>query len=194
MVLCMRVLLVDSYDADHPGEATVETAVAALEANGNQIDHLRLAPWSADQFMSADEWRAYETDEPIISDDVRAAAAQIKAADALLFCYPTTLFGVPPQLKAWLERVMVPGVAFVFDDKQRLRPGMYNVRRLGAVTTTPHTDRATWKARDLGHRTIMRTLRLNCNPRCRRSFVRLLADDSAADATTQIQRALRSWC
>jgi len=117
----------------------------------------------------------------------------VKAADALVFVYPTTLFGVPPVLKGWLERVMVLGVAFVFDAKRRIRPGLTNVRRLAAVTTTRHSRRVTWRARDLGYRTIMRTLRMNCHARCRQTFVRLPESLSEEDHDHVLARRFRRW-
>ncbi len=91
---------------------------------------------------------------------------------------------------------MVLGVAFVFDAKQRVRPGLKNVRRLGVVTTTPHSRFATWRARDLGYRTIMRTLRLNCHPLCRRTFIRLPAGHVAGKVgveSSDVADRLRAW-
>ena len=189
----MRVLVVDAYPASHPDAGIVGQAVAVLEGQGNQVDYLAL---SADAFattMSASERAAYETAAPLLAEETKASAAQVQASDALLFCYPTTLFGVPPRLKSWLERVMVMGVAFVFDKKQRVRPGLTNVRRLGVITTTPHSRVATVRARDLGYRTFMRTLRLNCHPLCRRTFVRMPAQAPAARYDDRLNRSLRNW-
>lgn len=171
----MRVLVVDAFPPGHADGAVVDAAIHRLEAAGHRVEHHPVARDRFATFMTADERRAYETDEPLIAEETRAAAAAVRRADALLFCYPTTLYGVPPRLKGWLERVMVLGVAFVFDRKRRVRPGLTNIRRLGVVTTSPHGRLRTWRARDGGYRTIMRTLRLNCHPLCRRTFIRLPA-------------------
>ena len=189
----MRVLVVDAYPDDHPDAGVVQQAITMLTSQGNEVERLSL---SGDEFattMTAAERYAYDTDEPLIAAETKASAAMVQGTDALLFCYPTTLFGVPPRLKSWLERVMVMGVAFVFDDKQRVRPGLRNVRRIGAITTTPHSLRATLRARDLGHRTFMRTLRLNCHPLTRRTFVRMPTQVPAARYTDRLGRALRTW-
>ena len=41
----------------------------------------------------------------------------IKQAEALVFVYPTWWSTMPAILKGWLERVLVPGVGFVFDEQ-----------------------------------------------------------------------------
>lgn len=189
----MRVLVIDAYPADHADGAIVDHTVATLERQGNTVEVLALSTPEFAGFMTAAERAAYETDEPLISPETKASAASIQQADALLFCYPTVLFGVSPRLKSWLERVMVLGVAFVFDDQQRIRPGLRNIVRIGVVTTSPHSRAATLRARDLGYRTFMRTLRLNCHPRCRRTFVRLPAGSSSATKAARVDRRLRSW-
>lgn len=177
----MRVLVVDAYPEGHAAAVVVDSVITTLEGNGHVVERHALAGDEWESFMTADEKRAYETDEPLIAPETRAAAAAVQAADALVFCYPTTMFGVPPVLKGWLERVMVLGVAFVFDRKRRVRPGLKNIRRLGVVTTSPHGRRRTWRARDGGFRTFMRTLRLNCHPLCRHTFIRLPAGDEVAE-------------
>lgn len=140
--------------------------------------------------MSTAERGAYHEPEPLMAAETKAAAKAVGDADALLFCYPTTTFTVPAVLKGWLERVLVPGVAFVFDAKDRVAPGMTNVRRLGVVTTTPHGWLTTKRARDQGRRTILWTLRLSCHRLCRRTFASMPV--GSVDQA-RITRALRRW-
>jgi len=189
----VRVLVIDSYDTDDANRSVVEHSIAALKALRHDVDHLSLASNEFAAHMTAAEHRAYETDTPLLAEETQAGAAAVQAADALLFCYPTTLFGVPPRLKSWLERVMVMGVAFVLDDERRVRPGMKNIRYLGVVTTTPHSTVRTLQARDLGRRTFMRTLRLNCNPGCKRTFIRLHRDAVNGADVAYLQKRLYRW-
>jgi NAD(P)H dehydrogenase (quinone) len=72
--------------------------------------------------MSAEERRAYHTDQPILDPQVRLHADLVMAAGVLVFVYPTAWWSPPPVLKAWLERVIVPGVGVVFDARHRVRP------------------------------------------------------------------------
>ena len=186
----MRVLLLDGYDPSDDDRRVVAEAIEELEAGRHEVDVLAVHDF--DPVLSADERAAYHSDQPVISDDVRDSAARLQAAEALLFCYPTMAFNVPASLKGWLERVMVPGVAFVFDDQHRVRPGMQNIRRIGAVTTSPHSRMARLRARDAGKRTTARTLRLSAHKRCRTTFVSVPtpADD---EGVTRIRKALRRW-
>ena len=186
----MRVLVIDAYAAGDPDAALVDAACERLRQGGHAVDLLELRSGGFDRFMSADEHRAYETEAPLLADAAKDSAARVQASEALLFCYPTTLFGVPPILKGWLERVMVMGVAFKLDDARRVRPALHNVRRLGAVTTTAHRRSRIWKARDGGYRTLMRTLRLNCSPMCRTTFIRLACGQATP---TQAIAKLSRW-
>ena len=186
----MRVLLLDGYDPSDDDRRLVVEAVEELEAGRHEVD--LLAVHHFDAVMSAAERTAYHSEQPVISDDVHDSAERLKAAEALLFCYPTVTFNVPATLKGWLERVMVPGVAFVFDDRHRVRPGMQNIRRIGAITTSPHSRLARLRARDAGKRTTARTLRLSAHKRCRTTFVSVPspADD---EGVARVRRALRRW-
>ena len=186
----MRVLLLDGYDPLDEDRRLVVEAVEELEAGRHEVD--LLAVHDFDSVMSAAERTAYHSDQPVISDDARDSTERLQAAQALLFCYPTVAFNVPATLKGWLERVMVPGVAFVFDDQHRVRPGMQNIRRIGAITTSPHSRLGRFRARDAGKRTTARTLRLSAHKRCRTTFVSVPtpADD---DGVARIRRALRRW-
>lgn len=189
----MRVLVVDSFDTAHADHHVVEQALMTLRGNGNAVDHLSLYTPAFDGFMTEQEWSAYETDSPLQSNATNDSAARVRGSDAVLFLYPTTMFGISPRAKAWMERVLVPGVAFTFDRKQRVRPGLTNVRRLGAITSTPHNRRETMKARDLGRRAVLRTIRLNCSPICRSTFLRLEEGSPPGRTGDQIARALRNW-
>ncbi|MXZ96998.1 MAG: NAD(P)H-dependent oxidoreductase [Acidimicrobiaceae bacterium] len=186
----VRVLLLDGYDPADPDRRTVDEAVEELHAGHHEVDLLRLHDFNP--VMSPAERVAYHSDQPVISDDVRDSADRLKLAEALLFCYPTLAFNVPATTKGWLERVLVPGVAFVFDDRHRVRPGMQNIRRIGAITTSPHGRLRRLRSRDAGKRTTARTLRLSAHKRCRTTFVSVPtpADDKGI---AKIRKALRRW-
>ena len=186
----MRVLLLDGYDPSDDDHRVVVEAVEELQAGRHEVDLLTVHDFNA--VMSAAERTAYHSEQPVISDDVRDSAERLRAADALLFCYPTATFNVPATLKGWLERVMVPGVAFVFDDRHRVRPGMQNIRRIGAITTSPHSRLVRFRARDAGKRTTARTLRLSAHKRCRTTFVSV-PSPAEDEGVARIRRALRRW-
>jgi putative NADPH-quinone reductase len=99
---------------------------------------------------------------------VAAHIEQLRWADALVFVYPTWWSGLPAILKGWLDRTMLPGVAFRLDQRTRKVRGALDVQFLVGITTY---GSPAWFQRvfgDAGRRTITRTLRLVC-PRTTRS-------------------------
>ena len=189
----MQVLVVDGFLEGTDDLGLADATISILQDAGNNVDYLSLAAPEFSGFMSAAERRAYESDMPLIAEDSKASARRLQAADSLLLIYPTTLRGVPAVMKSWIERVCVKGVSFDFNSAGRVRPALTNVRRLGAITSTPQEEPSTSRRRDLGYRTIMRTLRLNCHSRCRRTFVRLSPMSTAAEVDAQLRQALQRW-
>jgi len=144
-------------------------------------------------FMTAEErLRYHDEGDNICCPHVAASADQLKKADAVLFGFQTTLHTIPAHLKGWLERTMVPGVGFVLNDKNKVRPGLTSVRRIGAITTTPHDRRATLLGGDNGRRTLMRSFRANCNPRARRTYVSV-HDKKLAEGAQRVEQAFSRW-
>jgi len=190
----MRVLLIDAYPRDDPDSDVVEVAVATLESKGHVVERHRIAAGGTDvgftPHMSEAEWAAYHSDEPLIAAETHHAAAAIRDAEALLFCHPTVMFTVPEVLKGWLERVLVPGVAFVFDRKGRVARGMTNITRIGMITTSGHSRSEIRRHRDLARRILLRTMSLNCHRFVRRTHVRLPAGSTDR---SPIVRKLSRW-
>lgn len=186
----MNVLVVDSYHPDDGDRRNADRAVAVLAA-GHEIRRVDVVADGFTPFMSAEERRIYHDEgENILAEEVRHSAESVKWADALLFCYPTSAFTVPAPLKAWFERVLLPGISFGFDAKGKVVPGMTNIRRLGVVTTTSHDRWTIMRARNGGRRSIMWTLRLSCARTCRRSYVSVR---SGTDGGDRIARKLGRW-
>lgn len=185
----MRVLLVDAFPAgDLIGEQLVAAARHTLERRGHHLTVSRLDTDRFAPFMTAAERAAYHGDEPLQADDTRREAAAVRDAEGLLFCYPTVTGTVPAPLKGWLERVLVPGVAFGFSASGRVTRGLTNVVRLGAVTSVSESRWRRLRRRDGGRRTLLQTLRLNCATTCRRTWVPVHGADTAA-----VSRALGRW-
>jgi NAD(P)H dehydrogenase (quinone) len=186
----MRVLLLDAFPLESPDRTVVEEALSVLKTGGHEVTHRVLVGGPFEAFMSRDERAAYHGEMPLSTPETIKDAAIIKDVDALLFCYPTTLFTVPAVLKSWLERVLVPGIAFVFDHQGRIRPGMTNIVRLGSVTTTTHKASVTRRRRDAGRRTTTWNIRLSCHRFCRRTVISVSA---GSPDITKIKRALGRW-
>lgn len=186
----MKLLIVDAFPHDSKDRVVVETALDTLEQSGHELTHRSLVDGPFETFMTAEERRAYHGETPLITPEARHDAAALKAASGLLFCYPTTLFTLPAVLKSWIERVLVPGVSFVLDKNDRVRPGMTHIKRLGVITTTHHDARATRRACDAGRRSLLWGPRLSCHPLARRTFVSMPVGEPDLDAT---RLALSRW-
>lgn len=156
------------------------TAVDAASAGGHDVTAVDLLAEGFRPVMTAEEHRAYSTGSPIVSDEVRRHAAMLVGVEAMVFVYATTLTTVPPVLKGWFERVFVPGVGFVLDERtNKVRPGMAGVRRIVGIATHEEGRWAVRRAGDNGRRTILRALRMNTGIRTRTGWVALYGAGSA---------------
>lgn len=128
------------------------------------------------------EWRGY-LDSPANRAPVAAQADDIAWCDTLIFVYPTWWYGLPAVLKGWLDRVLLPDVAFLMPDgvNRTIRPGLTHVKRLGVFTTCGASRWLTFFVGAPGKRTLLRGVRLLCAPRCRTAFAaHYLMDSSTA--------------
>jgi putative NADPH-quinone reductase len=104
----------------------------------------------------------------------------VTAAEALVFVYPTWWSGLPAVLKGWLERVMVPGVGFRFDERTgKVRPGLGQMRHLVGISTYGSPWSYVRFVNDNGRRIITRALRLSCGFRVRSRWLGLYAIDTS---------------
>ena len=158
-------------------------AVLGLEANGYRVDLLDLYSLDFRAAMSREERHAYHGAEPILDPLASEHAALLREIDTLVFVYPTWWSGLPAILKGWLERVLVPGVGFRFDEASgRLRPGLTNIRRLVGISTYGSPRWYVRAINDNGRRTLMRALRLSCGWRTSRRWIAMYSVDSSVHA------------
>ena len=170
----------DSYCA-----AIFDAIISALEAqSAHSITAIRLADENFATVMSIAERAAYETEAPLISDETKRHAEILKQAEALIFVYPTWWSGLPAQLKGWLERVFVLGVAFRFNNNGKIRPNLQNVRHIIGVSTYGSPWRYVKLINDNGRRTLTRAIRMSTGLRTRTMWCGLYA----LDTCTQQQR------
>lgn len=147
--------------------------------------------------MTLEERYAYHGERPILDPTVARHAEQVRLAEGLVFVYPTWWSTVPAILKGWLERVMVPGIGFVFDERQRVRPGLVHVRHLIGISTYGASWPYVKAIHDNGRRTLVRALRLNTGLRTRRTWLGLYKMDRRTarerdEFLRRVERRLRS--
>ena len=159
----MRVVVVVAHpDPNSFNHAIASTACSALSANGHEVTVLDLY---AEEFRTA-------------MSPAERHAEIVKQAEALVFVYPTWWSTTPAILKGWLERVMVPGVGFVFDEHHHVRRGLTRVRCVVGISTYGARWMQVKAVHDNGRRMLLRALRLNTAMLTRRSWLGLYAIDT----------------
>ena len=131
----MRIL----YLYCHPLEesfhhAILEASRGALVRAGHDVDLADLYEEGFDPVLSADGRRRYH-DPARNREGVDEYVRRLKAADALVLQFPTWVFGPPAMLKGWLEKVLIPGVAFDLTDPANVKPLLGNIRAVAGIST-----------------------------------------------------------
>ena len=179
----MRAVLIVA----HPDPDSFNHAIARRVADGliSAGHHVIVHDLYAERFaaaMSAAEREAYHGDQPVLDPLVAEHIADVADAHTLIYVYPTWWSGLPAILKGWFERVMVPGVGFVFNAKGKVRPGLTNVRQLIGISTYGSGKLYVKAINDNGRRTIMRAMRLSTGVRTRSRWLGMYrVDTSTAD-------------
>ena len=174
----MRVVVVVAHpDPNSFTHAIATTARAALTEHGHEVTVLDLYAEEFRTAMSPDERRAYHSERPLLDPVAERHAGLVKQTEAFVFVYPTWWSTMPAILKGWLERVMVPGVGFVFDERHHVRRGLTQTRRIVGISTYGSRWWYVKVMHDNGRRTLLRALRLNTAVITRRSWLGLYEID-----------------
>jgi len=117
--------------------ALYRTVQQQLNASGHALRCIDLYAEGFEPVMSCEERIAYLTNPALLQARVQPHVDAIGWAEHLVFVYPTWFYGPPALLKGWLERVWLPGVAFLPATKKGglTTSGMRHIRRLTVVTT-----------------------------------------------------------
>jgi putative NADPH-quinone reductase len=182
--------------------AIFERIILALESQStHNVTAIRLADEKFATAMSTAERMAYETVTPLINDETKRHAEVLLQAEALVFVYPTWWSGLPAQLKGWLERVFVLGVAFRFNKNSKIRPNLQDIRHIIGVSTYGSPWRYVKLVNDNGRRTLTRAIRMSTGLRTRTMWCGIYALDTCthqqrekfiADTTQKIVKRLES--
>ncbi len=155
--------------------AALQRVLAGLAAGGHES---RVADLYAEGFvpeLSPHDRSVHLIDhreQPDQRPDIARYAEDLRWCDTLVLVYPTWWAGQPAMLKGWLDRVLVPGVAWELPEgANRLRPLLHNVRRIVAVTTHGSPKRINMLEGESGKRIVTRSIRVLCNRRCRTRWI-----------------------
>src|SRR5665213_321319 len=131
----MRVLVLFAHPlADSFAAALHKAVVAALRDAGHEVDDCDLYAIGFDPVMTAAERRAQNSPNPDFSA-VENHVERLRAADAVVLCFPVWWYGMPAILKGYFDRVWINGVAFHLHTGGKIEPGLHRIKKLGVVTT-----------------------------------------------------------
>jgi NAD(P)H dehydrogenase (quinone) len=132
----MRVLVLFAHPLSDSFAASLHRVVVAqLRRGGHEVDDCDLYAEGFDPVLSAAERRAYNTPSPDLSG-VAEHVARLRAADALVLCFPTWWYGMPAILKGYFDRVWANTVAFRLQEGGGvLVPALTNIGKIAVVTT-----------------------------------------------------------
>lgn len=106
--------------------------VEVLRAGGHAVDDLDLYAEAFDPVLSPEQMRVY-VDTEKNTREVEPHVARLRAAEALVLVFPVWFDGMPAIMQGYFQKVFVPGVATVIDERGLFHPNLQNLRRLAAV-------------------------------------------------------------
>jgi len=158
-----------------------DAAVRGLQSAGHEVTVFDLAADGFDPVMPLHEWEKYMNREFVDDPTLRRYIDVVLQSEIMVFVYPTWWSGLPAQLKGWLERVLVTGVAFRFNSSDRVRPGLTELRRIHVISTFGSPKLYVRLVNDNGRRILTRALRLCGKHRVKTSHQGLYALDTSTD-------------
>ncbi|SES20520.1 Putative NADPH-quinone reductase (modulator of drug activity B) [Tranquillimonas rosea] len=191
----MRALVIYCHPRGDSFTAAVrDTVLDRLEAAGAETRLRDLYAEGFEPAMSAYEHVRY-LDPGANRRDLVRDCNDLAWCDAMVFVYPTWWYGLPAMLKGWLDRALLPDVAFLMPDGENrtIRPGLTHVTRLGVFTTCGASRRLTFLVGAPGKRTLLRGVRLLCARRVRTAYrAHYLMDSSTAESRARhLERVAR---
>lgn len=181
----MRALVVYCHpNPESFNRSILEVVLEGLEKAEAEIRVQDLYASAFNPVLSKTELSGY-LDIPGNTKAVSGEVADLAWCDTLIFVYPTWWYGLPAILKGWLDRVLLPGIAFHMpeDGAKSIQPGLRHITRLGLFTTCGASQLLTWFVGAPGRRTILRGVRLNCARRVRLAFAAHYLMDSSTPAS-----------
>ena len=180
----MKVLVVLAHpNPDSFSHAIVDKVSATLADCGHSVSVIDLYAIDYSSAMTRAELAAYPTSTPAIDPVVIEHTQLIQECSTIVFVYPTWWSSMPAILKGWIDRTMLPGIAFSVDPQTlKLQPGLTNVRRLVGISTFGGPRLASFVVRDNGSKIVTRSLRAICHRRCRTTWLRMFNVDSSTVA------------
>ena len=172
--------------------ALYAAAVQAVRARGYAMRCIDLYAENFQPVLTREERAAYLSNPALIEARVQPHVDALKWAEHLVFIFPIWFYGPPAMLKGWLERVWLPGVAFLPPPRKGslALPGLRQINRLTVIT---HGGSPWWWLKLIGdpaRRLFARGLRAIMARNCKTTWLQLhnMNNVSRAECETFIAR------
>ena len=110
----MKILVVLGHpDRDSFNHAIVGTVIDTLKNDGHDVTFHDLYAEEFDPLLTANEIQKNTELPPVIEQ----YCAEISAAEGIIIVHPNWWGQPPVVLKGWIDRVIRPGVAYVFNER-----------------------------------------------------------------------------
>jgi NAD(P)H dehydrogenase (quinone) len=178
----MRIFYLYCHPAPESYHGSLRTvALAGLARAGHAVDLCDLYAEGFDPVLGPAGWHNYH-DLAANQRGLEGHADRLRRAEALVVQFPTWCYGAPAMLKGFLDRLLLPGVAFDLTDPARVRPMLHNIHRLAAIVTYGRPRTAAWYMGDPPRKLITRYLRWFIAPSAAVGFHALYGINTASDA------------
>lgn len=184
----MRTLIVHC----HPNPASLSGALYAaaqesIKKRGHELRCIDLYAEGFDPVLSLQERIDYLPNTGAIESKVQTHVDALRWCEHIVFVFPVWFYGPPAMLKGWLERVWLPGVAFLPPPQKGKMavPGLQNIHRLTVVT---HGGAPWWWLKVMGDpckKLFTRGLRAIMAKNCRTTYLQLHDMNNVSSAECQ---------
>ena len=164
----------------HPNPQSFSAALYAqtietLKARGDELRCFDLYAENFSPVLTLEERVAYLSNPGLIEARVQPHVDALRWAEHLVFVFPIWFYGPPAMLKGWLERVWLPGVAFLPPPQKGKTavPGLRHIQRLTVIT---HGGAPWWWLKLMGdpaRKLFMRGLRALMAKNCKTTWLQL---------------------
>jgi putative NADPH-quinone reductase len=128
----MRILAVHAHPTADSFNADLHRAVLARLGERHEIDNCDLYAEGFEPVIGADDFRAYMREE--VPPALERHGERLRAAQGLVFMFPTWNYGMPAVVKGYFDRVWRPGISFELTNG-RPHPILRHITHLAVITT-----------------------------------------------------------
>ena len=154
----MRVLYLYCHPVPESFHGAIRgAALGGLARAGHEVDLLDLYTEGFDPVLGAEERRRYH-DPALNTRGLEGYVDRLKRAEGLVVQFPTWCFGPPAMLKGFLDRLILPGVAFDLSDPRAARPTLRSIGKIAGVSTYGRPRLAAWWMGDPPRKLVTRYL------------------------------------